>query len=181
MAAGSTYTPIATTTLGSAAASYTFSSIPSTYTDLILVASCQSTSSSPADSRCFVQVGNGSVDTGSNYSHTDLYGTGSAAGSYRESNRTQIDQIVYNATSNNGEFAVITYQFMNYANTSTYKTVLQRGNQNLNSQGTTYVGAQVSLWRSTSAINTIKIYTGGPSAGNWSAGSTFTLYGIASA
>ena len=58
---------------------------------------------------------------------------------------------------------------------------MQRANQNLNSYGTRYVGAQVALWRSTSAINTIKIYTGGPSAGNWSVGSTFTLYGIAAA
>ena len=36
MAAGSTYTPIATTTLGSAG-TITFSSIPSTYTDLVIV------------------------------------------------------------------------------------------------------------------------------------------------
>ena len=32
-----TYTPIATTTLGSAQSSYTFSSISSAYTDLILI------------------------------------------------------------------------------------------------------------------------------------------------
>jgi hypothetical protein len=181
MAAGSTYTPIATTTLGTAVSSYTFSSIPSTYTDLILVASCQSTTSSNADTRAFVQVGNGSVDTGSNYSYTAVYGTGAAAGSVRESSRTQIDQIVYNATANNSEFGLLTYHFFNYSNTNIYKTVMQRANQNLNSYGTRYVATQVALWRSTSAIDTIKIYTGGPSAGNWSVGSTFTLYGIAAA
>ena len=37
MAAGSTYTPIATTTLGSAQADVTFSSISGSYTDLVLI------------------------------------------------------------------------------------------------------------------------------------------------
>lgn len=178
MAKTATYSLIASTTLGSAAASYTFSSIPATFTDLVLVASMKSTTSSNADARYLVQVGNGSVDTGSNYSHTDLYGTGAAAASIRESNRTQIDGITYNATSNNSDFALVTYSFMDYANTTTYKTVLQRSNQIQNTYGSIYVGAGVSLWRSTSAVDTIKIYTGGPSAGNFAIGSTFKLYGI---
>ena len=66
MAAGITYTPIASTTLGSAAASYTFSSIPNTYTDLVLIAS-MADSNSGADQRMLVQV-NG--DTGTKYSTT---------------------------------------------------------------------------------------------------------------
>jgi hypothetical protein len=41
------------------------------------------------------------------------------------------------------------------------------------------VNAVVGLWRSTSAINTIKIYDA--SSYNFSSNSTFTLYGIASA
>jgi hypothetical protein len=36
MAAGNTYTPLATQTLGSAAASVTFSSISGAYTDLVV-------------------------------------------------------------------------------------------------------------------------------------------------
>jgi len=39
MAAAQTYEPIANTTFGSTTSSYTFSSIPSTYTDLFLVIS----------------------------------------------------------------------------------------------------------------------------------------------
>jgi hypothetical protein len=45
MAAGNTYTPLATQTLGSAAASVTFSSISGAYTDLVLVLNIKSTSS----------------------------------------------------------------------------------------------------------------------------------------
>jgi hypothetical protein len=47
------------------------------------------------------------------------------------------------------------------------------------SNASTIVIAGVSLWRSTAAINSVTIYTG--SGNNWDAGSTFTLYGIASA
>jgi hypothetical protein len=63
---------------------------------------------------------------------------------------------------------------MNYSNTTTYKTVLLRSN---NASAITV--ATVGLWRSTSAINTIKIYADG--AAVFSVGSTFTLYGIKAA
>lgn len=165
MAAGSTYTPIATYTLLGSASSYTFSSIPTTYTDLVLVM----TATQGAGTSVYCQVGNGSVDTGSNYSYTGLYGSGSAAGSARASNQTGAylgylgSTTIYNAINH----------FMNYSNTTTYKTILNRKNQS-----DQYVEADVALWRSTAAINTIKIY---PQSGNFDAGSTFTLYGIAAA
>ena len=63
---------------------------------------------------------------------------------------------------------------MNYANTTTNKTVLLRNNNT--AFGTE---AQVGLWRSTSAINTIKLYL--DRAEYYVVGSTFTLYGIKAA
>lgn len=165
MAAGSTYTPIATTTLGSAAASYTFSSIPSTYTDLILVANTIMT----AADYISIQVGNGSVDTGSNYSQTGIYGNGTTATSNRGSNQTTAD-VGYASTSVCNHIV----HFQNYSNTSTNKTFLSRSN-NTSIQTT----AGVNLWRSTSAINTIKVLTYGGQT--YAAGTTFTLYGIQAA
>jgi hypothetical protein len=79
----STYTPIATQTLGSAAASVTFSSIPQGYTDLILVCSPVSTTGS----NTFMWIRYNS-DTGSNYSLTSMRGNGSTATSFRLSNQT---------------------------------------------------------------------------------------------
>ena len=168
MAAGSTYTPIATQTLASAAASVTFSSIPSTYTDLVVaVAASPSTT---------VYMGYGELngDSGSNYSETLLYGTGSAAGSGRETSRPNL--YFGNWTTQNTTSSKVVYiiNIMNYSNTTTYKTLLSRA-----SDSTTEVNAVVNLWRSTAAINSFKIYLGG--AGNYIAGSTFTLYGIAAA
>jgi len=63
---------------------------------------------------------------------------------------------------------------MNYTNTTTYKTVISRGNSD------TYVLAYASLWRATpQAITTITM--GNEAAVNFVVGSTFTLYGILAA
>jgi len=158
-----TYEPIATTTLGSAAATVTFSSIPGTYTDLILIGAF---SCSAATGTAFNLNG----DTGGNYSYTGLEGNGSSAFSGRNSNATNTGW-TYDTTSN-GQVNGIA-QFNNYSNTTTYKTLLTR----FNTPGT-QTGASVNLWRSTSAITTIAIATG---SGNFNSGSTFTLYGIKAA
>ena len=167
MAAGSTYTPIATTTLGSAAASYTFSSIPSTYTDLILIAGNLSAAST--NNAFKMQINS---DTGTNYSNTFLAGNGSSATSGRNANA---DSLRGFDNPNILGPAVVTAHFMNYSNTSTYKTVLTRC-----SAAGYSTTAEVNLWRSTSAINSIKIFFA-TSGNDIQAGTTFTLYGIAAA
>lgn len=158
----STYTPIATTTLGSAQADVTFSSISGSYTDLILVARIIRTATS--DTR--VQV-NG--DTGTNYSYTFLGGNGSSASSFRVSNYGNWDL----GYATNGTPTTLITQLQNYSNTTTNKTAISRF-----SSTTGDVAAFASLWRSTSAITSIKIYQ---YSGNLDAGSTFTLYGVKSA
>ena len=168
-----TYQPIATTTLGSAAASYTFSSIPATYTDLIIIASIKADSTTIATPALRL---NG--DTTSNYSATWLYGNGSTATSSRASSQTYLYTGDYVAGVESTNFATFITQIFNYANTTTFKTVLSRNNQINSADGET--GATVGLWRKTpEAINTI-LYTSTNGA-NYAAGSTFTLYGIKAA
>ena len=171
MASGATYTPIATTTLGSAANSVTFSSIPSTYQDLVLVINYGQTSGANGFSVQF----NG--DTGTNYSGTTINGNGSSASSSRYTSANCVD-IAENLGSTTLGASTIIAHFMNYANTSTYKTVLSRG-----ANAATVTQALVGLWRNTSAINQMIISLGGAftSTPTALAGSTFTLYGIASA
>jgi hypothetical protein len=157
-----TYEPIATTTLGTAAASVTFSTISGAYTDLILVA--DTVNATGADSFLL----NFNSDTGSNYSVTRLGGDGSTATSSRASNQTVLQcGDVYSTRS------TTIVQILNYSNTTTYKTTITRQNNAANR-----VRANVNLWRSTAAITTILIST---SSYNFSAGSTFTLYGIKAA
>lgn len=156
-----TYEPIATTTLGSNAASYTFSSIPSTYTDLVLVASIKGTTNDQ-----IVRVRFNS-DTGSNYSTTSLIGTGSSAVSQRQTTQTSIRIAHLNSNSNFDPHIV---SINNYANTTTYKSTLARENS-----VTVGVSATVGLWRSTSAVTSIEIFR---ENSNMVTGSTLTLYGI---
>ena len=165
-----TYEPIATTTASGSSATITFSSIPSTYTDLVLVVgSVSTTSGAPNITLTF------NSDTGTNYSNTLLEGTGANATSTR---RTSVANITEgNAISLGGTNpSTVTYNIMNYANTSTYKTVLIRTAY----PTTTYTGtsAVVGLWRSTAAINAMALNLG---AGNFSSSSVFTLYGIKAA
>ena len=166
MAAGSTYTPIVTYTATGSVSTYTFSSIPTTYTDLILV----SNYGNSAGGNYAVRVGNGSIDTGSNYSRTCVYGTGSTTGSFQESNQTYLNL----GNSNTSLTSNSITQFNNYSNTTTYKTYIDRSNA---TTGTT--AASACVWRSTSAINTIQVFS--PSSSNFLSGSTFTLYGITAA
>jgi hypothetical protein len=169
MAAGSTYTPIATTTLGSAAASYTFSSIPGTYTDLVLIGV---TNNSGGNNQVYIRVGNATVDSGSNYSYTELYGDGTSAVSSRSSSQTNLLIGLTDATTTSPNSNFIA-NIQNYSNTTTYKTVISRSNAPARASE-----AIVGLWRSTSAINIITLSAGSSTI---IAGSTFTLYGIAAA
>jgi hypothetical protein len=173
MPAGSTYSTIATTTLSSAEATVTFSSISGIYTDLILV--IQGRFDSAATIRDLGLRFNG--DSGTNYSATRVVGDGSSSSSWRETNFDNMRLAVLpaaNSTAGNVGNAVI--QIQNYSNTTTNKTVIGRTNDALG-----WTAAIVGLWRNTSAINSIRIAISETQTGNWIAGSTFTLYGIAAA
>jgi hypothetical protein len=165
MAAGNTYTPIATTNLTSAVSSYSFSSIPGTYTDLILISRFAVTS---AGANLYGQINS---DTATNYSDVWIRGDGSSATTFRDTsvNHFWFSSSGYATTDNPNNIT----HFQNYSNATTYKTLLIRDS---NAGGA--VGAGVALWRSTSAISSILIYT---SSGNIASGSTFTLYGIQAA
>jgi hypothetical protein len=156
-----TYDKIATNTLSSGANTITFSSIANTYTDLVIVGAISGIS---ATTDGWVRVGNGSIDTGSNYSWTVLSGNGTSAGSGRGANQTKVYWDFLNSLSNISQFVIM--NFMNYSNT--------RG-----TSGSLETNLTFGLWRSTSAINTIQI--GLDSSATFSIGSVFTLYGIKAA
>ena len=163
MAKTATYALIESQVLGSSQASVTFSSIPATYTDLVLV--CVNGNTLNSDNDIYIRFNS---DTASNYSRTQLIGNGSTATSSRTSNNTEIR---IGPSFNNLVTSTLIMHIFDYANTTTNKTVLLRSG---NAAG--YLVAETALWRKTpEAINTIALTLQG---GSYVFGSTFRLYGI---
>ena len=161
MAAGNTYTPIMTTTIGTATPSVVLSSIPSTYTDLVLVVNGSTADATQSISLRF----NG--DTASNYSRTRLIGDGATPSGERNST-TQV-----NIGDWGTDRGMVSVNINSYANTSLYKTTLAESG----SEG--YVSLYSGLWRSNSAINSITFLKN--TGANITVGTTLTLYGITAA
>ena len=159
-----TYEKIATTTLSSAAATVTFSSISGAYTDLVLVTDNIFNTSNLA--AAYLRFNS---DTGTNYSYQSIQGTGTVANAERGSSQN----VMYVARSFGGDQTHNIINIMNYSNTTTNKTVLSRYGSAGSSSG---VLAAIGLWRSTSAISTILMGIDG--GYNFVSGATFTLYGI---
>jgi hypothetical protein len=160
----STYEPIATTTLVSTNSTITFTSIPGTYTDLVCVLNGRTTGTVRG-----INIASINSDGGSNYSGTILQGSSGGAGSDRNSSQTSANIALLDDGQSNSIF-----NFMNYSNTTTYKTILARGNAPTRS----FVRAAVGLWRNTAAITSFSITIGGD---DFTSGTTATLYGIKSA
>lgn len=159
----STYTPLATTTLGANATTVTFSSISQSYRDLILVTDGTRTTT---DSISIRLQFNG--DTGSNYSTVYMYGTGSSAAS-----GSITTDGVYTARIAPTR-AIGQTNIFDYSATDKHKTVLSRGN------AADYITiAYAGRWANTAAITSIVCSIEGGS-GQFATGMTFSLYGIAS-
>ena len=162
--ATSTEKAIATTTLGSAASTITFNSIPATYTNLRLVLVCKMT----ANAGVYVRFNN---DNTSTYSWVGLYGDGTSAASYRA---TDTAGFAFGpAAFRSNEWGMGTFDVFSYTG-STYKTSLV--NQSNDSNGAGYSSSIVSLWPITSAITRIDLIN--QAATTFAAGTTATLYGI---
>ena len=159
-----TYELIETTTLTSSASSVSFSSITQDYRDLVLVIDVIPTGSSL---RIGIRVNS---DSGSNYNEVEMYGVdGLGAGSGANSGETSMTGVFNLQTVRSTH----TYDFLDYSATDKHKSVLHRGGTS------TGVWAAAYRWADTSAINEILV-RGGFSGNEYGAGTTFSLYGIAS-
>jgi hypothetical protein len=172
--ATTTYEPIISYTVPSNTTSITLGSggtgtIPSTYTDLVLVIGNFGMDSGGSATRLRF---NG--DTGSNYSALWNVGTGSTAATSYDSNQTsmRIMGAAIGPSTSNVDTAIL--NIPNYSSASVAKTVLMRGS------AATEAYSLVGLWRNTAAVTSITLvsYNG---THNILAGTTFTLYGITNA
>ena len=161
-----TYEPIATQTLSSTSTQINFTSIPQTYTDLVLVTNLIVTA---AGYPWMTVNGN----TSSIYSNTFIRGTGSTVVSSRSTNSTE-----WYFTTGYDTYGVpilTTINFFNYTS-STNKTALVQNSGA--TQTTSPISVSALLARTSSAITSISLIKG---SSTWDAGSTATLYGIKNA
>ena len=159
----STYVALATETLSGTATNVTFSSIPATYRDLILV--IDGTASASNTTVIFRLNG----DTGSNYSYVWMYGTGSGS---PVSNAGTDDGLAGGALSNTQ--SSITMQLFDYSATDKHKSALIRRDM-----PSSFVLQSASRWANTDAVTSITAYVDSPGE-TLQIGTTLSLYGIAS-
>ena len=165
------YFSIATVTLGSAAATISFTSIPSTYTHL-QVRGIGRASNATTDENLVIQFNS---DTTTNYSLHNVYGTGAATGVNASTSFTaSYFARVSGASSTAGIYGVAAADIFDYASVDKYKTILSSSGHDQNGSG--YVTLMSGNWRSTSAVTTLTIKN--DSGSNIAAGSTFALYGV---
>lgn len=161
-----TYESIATATIsGTSTNSYAFTSIPNTYTDLIMVLNSSKTAGGA--SNVYLRFNN---DTAANYSENFMYGVGSTVGASRNTGTTWT--LIGDQTA--GQWSQVISHIFNYNNVNAKTTVLSRyGNA-----GEAVIAA-AGVWNSTSVIHTVEVIL---AAGTYfSNGSTMTLYGIKAA
>ena len=163
-----TYDKIATTTLGSASASITFSSIAASWTDLRLVFNNTGASATGVGTPTM----RFNSDTTSNYSVVRLAGQGTTAAATYDSSQTVMNLASYTAPQTSVPL-LITVDVFSYAG-STLKTCFITYSNDYNGGGS--IEHATGLYRSTSAITSITITSAG--ASTWNTGTTATLYGI---
>jgi hypothetical protein len=173
-----TYTKIATITATGSVSDYSFTNIPQTFTDLVVVAQVRG---AKAATTCSLLAYVGTGDNGTSLlqsnenSVTYITGDGSSATSTRTTSASGLTLVSAPAASaTSGVFGNYILNFLNYTNSTTFKTVLMRADL-----ATTATRAFLGLATTTSPLKTVGIATYGDS--NIASGSTLTLYGIKAA
>lgn len=167
--ANPTMTLIASNTVGSGGvSSVTFSSIPQTYTDLIIKMSARDDISGQVNDNITVSF-NGSSANGTT---KELYGTGSAAGSGSLPNVKS--NYITGASATTNTFSNNEIYIPNYTS-SNYKSISSDGAAESNVTGA-FMAMEAGLWSQISAITSISLSSGNNA--NFVQYSTFYLYGI---
>lgn len=160
--------PIAQYVADGSSGEYIFNNIPQNYQDLRIVVNVK-TNSNGGYGYLYLN------SYGSDQSWTALQGDGSSATSNRATGNAVMQWIPYTFQFSSTIPYSATFDILNYANTTTKKTILARSSYDKNGSGGTQL--LVGTYNVAGAITLIDFATffGGI---YYAAGSTFTLYGI---
>ncbi len=171
----STWAPSGTGT----AASWSKTSIPSSYDHLLIVASIRSSKSADYD-KVDLQMGNGSLDTGTNYSQTVLHTNSATPTSARLTGQDSIDYIYVSADSATANtFGTVKIWIPHYTSSNYKQAICTSTAENASAvDGEWFLRVAAGLWQSTSAVDAVGIKETGDDLMQYS---TVTLYGITGA
>ena len=172
--AGGDFESIATVTVSSATNSISFTSIPSTYKHLQVRAIGRNSNTGGNAARNAGMQFNS--DTSSVYAIHYVAGNGSSAFTDADFNINQPYTYAFpddNTTADT--FGAVIFDILDYADVNKFKTVRSLSGSDVNGSGTVRLNS--ALWRSTSAIDTVRFFTYN-GVGNFVAGTQFALYGI---
>ena len=167
----STYTLIKGETLASSAASYTFTAIPSTFTDLVLRWSSRETTAGAFFGSTNLRF-NG---VATNYSRTYIWGTGAAASSGRQANAGSLltdEGYGVSAGNTSNTFSYNEVYLPSYTVSQNKPLSLIYAGEN--NTTTAYLQPLAGLWSNTASITSITL----TSNSTFDIGSSFYLYGI---
>lgn len=166
MPAVNTYIPLATFTTTGTASQITFSNIPNTYRDLVIVTNVVASSAGPYDQA--IRFNN---DTASGYSSMIIYAAGASASQYTalvNPDRAYLD--FYGSATTSQRASSIAHIF-DYSVNYKHKNVITRGNRG--NSGSEIIA---SRWKNNAVISSIQYFL---ISGSFGAGTTVSLYGIA--
>jgi hypothetical protein len=170
-----TFELIASSTVGAGgAASIDFTSIPQTYTDLVVKVSARNDAATTVGG-LWIQFNGSSA----NLSARVLYGTGSAAGSFSD---TTVFAYSDAASATANTFSNVEYYIPNYAGSNNKSLSVDSVMENNATAASSALTA--GLWSNTSAITSIKLLTfnnSNSAAANFVQYSTAYLYGVKNA
>jgi hypothetical protein len=169
-----TYRLIQTYTATSAVSTITLSSIPATYTDLLLKVHFRVTRAVTAST--FVMVFNGVT---SGYSNRIIEANGGSVTSASSSGADIRDMIVPGNNATASIFGNTEIYISNYASTTKHKSI-SIDSASENNATTSYVELNAALWANTAAISSI-VFSEPNGSSNFATNSTVYLYGISNA
>lgn len=169
-----TYDLISNTTLGSAQTTVTISSIPATYTDLLLRVSARNNASGSSNDNVYCKINN---DGGSNYTVGHIYGyVGSSGVNLQGGSGTTTSITIYETDTSTlaNTYAQAEIYFQGYT-TAYSKQWINHAVAPSNRTGTGIISWYSGRWQSGSVISSLVLT---PNSGQFIAGSSFILYGI---
>jgi hypothetical protein len=169
---GGGFSLITSTTLGSAAASMSISSISASYKDLMVVASLRCTNAT-ATVDAWLRVGNTTVDSGTNYADETIF-DGSGSGSVNGSAQSRIYLgPTSGGSATAGIFSAARFEIFDYLSTTNYRHVMGHA---VHASGTDHYATRImGSWKN--AASALDIITILPDSGNLATGSRMYLYG----